>query len=81
MEVEELALPGRERPDVHCGGSNDPHPLQRRPVRDRRHDQVAVTLEPDESRSNRWSMLGIRRRPFSPLRRSGSWSHAMACSD
>ena len=44
-----LPLCRREPADVHGAVRVDAHPLERRPVRHRRNDEVAVALEPDEA--------------------------------
>jgi hypothetical protein len=47
--VKELPLCRREPAAAHGAVRVDTHPVERRPVRQRRNDEVAVALEPDEA--------------------------------
>jgi hypothetical protein len=49
MKLQEPALPRNKLFNVHGTLRVDPHPLQRWPVCDRRDNQVAVALKPDEA--------------------------------
>jgi integrase len=42
---------------------------------------VPVSSKPMKPRSNKWSKLGVRSRPFSPLRRSSLWAWADEYAD
>lgn len=49
MVVQEPPLPLAESADVHDRLGLNTHPLQRRPVRYRRHHERAIVLEADEA--------------------------------
>lgn len=49
MKVQEFALTVRKRADVDNVLRLDAHSTQRRPVRDRRNDQIARVLKSDEA--------------------------------
>lgn len=70
MKVEKTPLAVGVPANVEDALRLDAHALERRLVGDRGDDEVAGVIEADESRSNRWSMLGVKRSPFSPSRRS-----------
>jgi hypothetical protein len=49
MKLQVPPLPCGKRADVHALGQRHTHPLERRPVRHRRHAQPAVGFERDEN--------------------------------
>ena len=65
MKVQELFLPRGEAADVDDIGRVDPHPLQRRRVSHRGHNERAVVLKPDEAAIK--EMIDARRQEQSIL--------------